>query len=108
MSQPPYPPDPNRPQGPYSQGPPSPYPPGQYPQQWAQGPYPAQPLGYQTRMAAPPKTHLVDAILVTVCCCLPFGIVAIVYAAMAKSNVNTANYEMAREYADKARMWVWI
>ena len=35
---------------------------------------------------APPSTYLVRAILVTVFCCLPFGIVAIVYAAQVNPN----------------------
>lgn len=85
---------------PYPQTPPPAHPSGAYPPQYQ--------LGYGTPQTVPPKTHLVDAIIVTVCCCVPFGIVAIVYAAMAKSSINGAHWDLAREYAGKARMWTWI
>lgn len=59
-------------------------------------------------MLEPINSHLVDAILVTICCCLPFGIVGIIFAAMCKSQIATGNYALAREYSRKANMWNMI
>ena len=56
----------------------------------------------------PINSHLVDAILVTLCCCLPFGIVGIVFAAMCKSEIGIGNYALAKEYSEKAHMWNMI
>ncbi|MGD9126817.1 MAG: CD225/dispanin family protein [Planctomycetia bacterium] len=56
----------------------------------------------------PINPHLVDAILVTLCCCLPFGIVGIVFAAQCKSQMEVGNYGMAMEYSKKANMWNMI
>lgn len=52
--------------------------------------------------------YLVQSILVTLCCCIPFGIVAIVYAARVKAYLLGGQYAMAREASDKAKMWGWI
>src|SRR5574341_669048 len=53
-------------------------------------------------------SYLVPAILTTVCCCLPFGIVAIVYAAQVKSKINAGDIAGAKESSRKAQMWTWI
>jgi hypothetical protein len=52
--------------------------------------------------------YLVQAILVTIFCCLPFGIPAIVFAARVKAFSMSGQYPMAREVSDKARMWCWV
>ena len=52
--------------------------------------------------------YLVQAILITVCCCLPFGIVAIVYAARVKAFLLGGQNAMAQEASDKAKMWCWV
>ncbi len=61
---------------------------------------------------APPRpmipNYLVQAILVTVLCCLPFGIVAIVYAAQVNTKVQVGDIEGARDASKNARMWCWI
>ena len=54
------------------------------------------------------NTWLIPAILVTVFCCLPLGIVSIVYAAGANSEVSNRNFVLAQEKADKAKMWFWL
>ncbi len=55
-----------------------------------------------------PKTWLVESILVTLFCCLPFGIVGIIQA----SNVNTlfaqGHYDKAMEASQKAGKWTKI
>lgn len=53
------------------------------------------------------QTYLIQSILVTLCCCQPFGIVAIVYSAMASSHASTGNYEQAQQLATKANSWGW-
>ena len=52
--------------------------------------------------------YLVQSILVTICCCLPFGIVAIVYAAQVNSKLSGGDYAGAADASQKAKMWCWI
>lgn len=52
--------------------------------------------------------YLWQSIAITVCCCLPFGIVAIVYAAQVKSKVSIGDIPGAQEASNKAKMWCWI
>lgn len=61
-------------------------------------------------MTVPPRpaNHLVWAILATLFCCLPGGIVAIVYAAQVDAKHEAGDYAGARESADIARLWCWI
>ena len=54
-----------------------------------------------------PDNFLVQAILVTLCCCLPFGIASIVYASQVNSKVVAGNMAGAHESAQKARFWFW-
>lgn len=61
----------------------------------------------------PPATvrvsnHLVPAILVTICCCLPFGIPAIVYAGQVNGKLSAGDVTGAQEASRKAQMWCWI
>ena len=58
----------------------------------------------------PPEVpnHLVWAIVVTIFCCLPFGIVSIVYAAQANGMVASGNIDAARQASENAKMWAWI
>ncbi|MBE0535990.1 MAG: CD225/dispanin family protein [Phycisphaerae bacterium] len=56
----------------------------------------------------PVPNHLVPAILVTVFCCLPFGIVAIVYAASVNGKVQAGDYAGAVAASRNAAMWSWI
>lgn len=56
---------------------------------------------------AAPSTWLWQSIL-SAFCCLPLGIVGIVFAAQAQSAVSVGNYGEAREKADKARLWTLI
>ena len=52
-----------------------------------------------------PSSYLALAIIVTVCCCIPFGIVSIVYASKVDSCWNNGLYDEARENSRKARNW---
>jgi hypothetical protein len=49
--------------------------------------------------------HLVLAILVTALCCLPFGIVGIVYAAQVNGRALSGDLAGAEESARRARTW---
>lgn len=55
-----------------------------------------------------PKTWLVESILVTLFCCLPFGIAGIVYAAKVSSLWAQGNHEEAMEASRKAGKWTKI
>lgn len=51
--------------------------------------------------------YLAPAILVTLFCCLPFGIAAIVFAAQVNSKVQSGDIQGAMESSRKAKMWTW-
>lgn len=81
------------------------------PQPPVQPVYPqAQPQYAPGQQQAPsqPKNWLVESILVTLFCCLPFGIVGIIKA----SNVNTlyaaGNYDLAEQASQDAGKWTKI
>jgi len=49
--------------------------------------------------------HLVLGILTTIFCCLPFGIVSIVYAAQVNSALMQGNIAQAQMLSEKAKFW---
>ena len=55
----------------------------------------------------PPPNHLVPAILTTILCCLPFGIVSLVYANRVNSKYQIGDYVGALESSSKAKTW-WV
>ena len=65
-------------------------------------------LHSQTYQMPLPDNHLVWAILSTVCCCLPFGIVAIIKSMQVNDFYNSGNYEQALIAADEAKNWCII
>lgn len=56
----------------------------------------------------PPKTWLVESILVTLFCCLPFGIVGIVFASKVESLHRTGQHEEAKQASKDAGKWTKI
>jgi hypothetical protein len=52
--------------------------------------------------------YLVFSILVTLFCCLPFGIVGIVFAAKANSLKGTGDIPGALNAARTAKIWCWL
>ncbi len=56
----------------------------------------------------PPKNWLVESILVTLFCCLPFGIVGIIKASSVNSLFNAGNYQGAEEASKDAGKWTKI
>jgi hypothetical protein len=55
----------------------------------------------------PVPTYLAQSILVTLFCCLPFGIAAIVFAAQVNSKLQAGDVAGARESSRKAKKWCW-
>jgi hypothetical protein len=49
--------------------------------------------------------YLAPAILSTLFCCLPFGIVAIIYAAQVDSKVAAGDYAGALDSSNRAKTW---
>lgn len=52
--------------------------------------------------------YIIFSILVTLCCCLPLGIVSIVYASKINSLQNAGDYEGAKAAAKKAKIFMII
>lgn len=52
--------------------------------------------------------YLAQAILVTIFCCIPFGIPAIVFAAQVNSKLAAGDIDGAKDSSRKAKMWTWI
>ena len=52
--------------------------------------------------------YLVQAILTTIFCCLPLGIVSIVYAAQVNGKLEAGDRAGALQSSRSAKMWAWI
>ena len=55
-----------------------------------------------------PESYLVWAILSTVCCCLPFGVVSIVYASKVDGLYRAGLFDEAQRASDEAKKWAII
>jgi hypothetical protein len=69
-------------------------------------PPPAPSSTYQPREHVP--NYLVPAILSTICCCLPFGVVSIVYAAQVNTKLQAGDIQGARDASRNAQIWFWV
>ena len=84
--------------------PPIQQPPGYQPQPQP-GYGPQQPYGARPPM---PDTYLVWAILATLLCCMPFGIVSIVKASQVSSLYSQGRYQEAVAASEAAKKWaIW-
>ena len=88
---------------------------GQQPPGWQgqQPPYQGQPpAGWQAPQPgwgqAEPDSHLVWAILSTVLCCLPLGIVSIVYSTKVSGLWAQGRYAEAQSASESAKKWAII
>ena len=72
-----------------------------------QNPVWSSPGGGGARPPMPPN-HLVWSILVTILCCLPFGIVAIVYSSKVEPRYLAGDIVGAQQAASNAKLWCWI
>jgi len=56
----------------------------------------------------PPPNYLAWAIISTILCCLPFGIVSIIYAAQVNSKWASGDVSGAQQSSKNAKTWAWI
>lgn len=105
----PYPPQPQAPNSSYQQPAPAPFNNSPYSQNSPYNPQPYnQPQNQPYGMNSKPDNYMVWAILSTVLCCVPLGIVSIVYAGKVNSLWNQGDYAQAKDAADKAKTWALI
>ncbi len=71
-------------------------------------PQPRVQFSYGPQSSQYVPNYLVPAILTTLFCCLPFGIVSIVYAAQVNGKVAAGDHPGALQSSRSARMWAWI
>jgi ribosomal protein L40E len=65
-----------------------------------------QPSGISAGVEVP--NYLAQAILVTIFCCVPLGIPAIIFAAQVNGKLAAGDYAGAVETSRKAKLWCWI
>ena len=53
-------------------------------------------------------SHMGFAIFSTLCCCLPTGIAAIVFASQVSKHIQNGDYEAAKKSANNAQLFCWI
>ena len=71
-------------------------------------PPPVSPSGFQQQPMQKIPNYLVQSILVTLFCCLPFGIIGIVYASKVNSKLQIGDINGALADSKKAYMWSCI
>lgn len=83
---------------------------GGYPPDDGGGGYPpgGAPGWNQQPVGPKPDNYLVWSILTTLFCCLPFGIISIVYAAKVDGLYNSGDYGGARSASDSAKKWAIV
>lgn len=73
---------------------------------------PQNPQGMPPQGSYPPPTnipnYLVQSILVTLFCCLPFGVVAIIFAAQVNGKIQAGDIQGAMHASGQAKMWCLI
>lgn len=74
----------------------------------AAGTYPATGDANYTTAGEKPKNYMVWAILATVLCCLPLGIVSIIFASGVNSKWEAGDVEGAWAASKKAKTWTII
>ena len=67
-----------------------------------------QQQSFQQPPLTPPKNWLVESILVTIFCCLPFGIAGIVFASQVNSKFAAGDYNGALQASKEAGKWTKI
>jgi hypothetical protein len=71
-------------------------------------------MDYTTQQQQPivppprPKNWLVESILATIFCCMPFGIVGIIFAAQVNDKYDSGDYEGALRSSKEAAKWTKI
>lgn len=81
----------------------------QTPQTLQAAPAQATPTATDTSSLQPmPKTWLLESILATIFCCLPFGIAGIIFASKVESTYHRGNYDEALRLSREARKWTKV
>lgn len=62
----------------------------------------------QSQPQLPPPNYLVWAILTTILCCLPFGIVSIVFSSQVNTKWSAGDFEGAKTASKNAKTWAWV
>lgn len=72
--------------------------------------YPEHPVHTYDHMPAPqqpmPRTYLALSIIVAILCCIPFGIVAIVYSSKVEPAWRRGDLTGAQRYSENAELWI--
>lgn len=55
-----------------------------------------------------PPAYLVWAVVMTVCCCLPAGVVAIIFSSQVSSKYYAGDIEGARRSSERAQIWIIV
>lgn len=66
------------------------------------------PVGQPYTGGPPIPNYLVQAILVTIFCCLPFGVVSIIFAAQVNSKLAIGDIAGAKASSQSAKLWAWV
>lgn len=53
-----------------------------------------------------PKTWLIESIIVTCLCCLPFGVAGIINSSKVETKYQNGEYEKALHYSQQAKKWI--
>lgn len=56
----------------------------------------------------PPKSWLLESVLATVLCCLPFGVIGIVYASKVETRFYSGDLEGAIRASKNAETWTYV
>lgn len=69
-----------------------------------------QPVNYQqpVQQVVNIKSHMSDSIIIMILCCLPFGIVGLVYACKVNAALKNNDVAAAQHASKMASMWNWI
>ncbi len=62
----------------------------------------------QNQPKIPPKTWLVESILATLFCCMPFGVVGIIFAAKVESSFYAGRIEESERASRDAKKWTLV
>lgn len=54
-----------------------------------------------------PPSNLLGSILVTLFCCMPFGLIAIVYGILVHRRWNAGDHDGARNASDMSEKWMY-
>lgn len=76
--------------------------------EYQQTPPPTPTVEYEYNIPPRPKTWLLESILATLFCCLPFGIVGIINAARVNSLYDQTEYDRALRASINAKRWTLV